>query len=386
MKTNNISKEKLKGKKIGVYFGTFAPLHIGHQQQIYKCANFNDGVLLIASGTDHDRGGKIGLPLQKRFRYLREAFNDEELIKVAMLDEKDIPEMPMGWDSWVEKLLDVIKDNTVEEKKEITFYVGEENYVEELVKRFPKEDGNTYAVEIADRHDIRISATEIRNNPSKYWNDINRVFRRHFSKVVTVMGSASTGKTTMVRRLARSINAPFSLEYAREYEEKSNINDDELQLEDYARLITGQYDANSKEINSPSNQGIVFLDTDAIVTRVYVKLYLSQKDSEALEPLFQKTIADEHMDLILVIPPITEYVDDGFRNMDWEESRYAFHDELMRQLEEFGLMDKVVILADKGENPNSGYLSRYHHAIEAVENYTGIKIQHLKNKETFKEK
>ena len=62
-------------------------------------------------------------------------------------------------------------------------------------------------------------------------------------------------------------------------------------MDDYARMITGQYDANSREVNSPANQGIVFLDTDAIVTRVYAKLYLPREDFEQLEPLFKKTIA-----------------------------------------------------------------------------------------------
>lgn len=382
MITNNISKSKLKGKRIGVYFGTFAPLHIGHQQQIYKCASLNEGVLLVVSGSDGDRGDQVGLHLEKRFRYLREAFNDEAVIKVAKLDETSLPAYPNGWKEWSKALFDTIQENTLEENLEITFYVGEKEYVTELMKRFPKNDGNLYKVEIADRADIQISATEIRENPAKHWNEINRVFRRHFSKVVTVMGSASTGKSTLVRRLARSINAPFSEEYARVYEERSNIDDDELGMDDYARLITGQYDANSKEINSPANQGIVFLDTDAIVTRVYTTLYLPKTESQKLEALFQKTISDEHMDLILVIPPITHYVDDGFRNMDWEKSRQAFHDELMHQLEEFGLMDQVVVLDDEGlgkVEKGEGYLSRYHHAIDAIHAYTGVEIKRLKD-------
>lgn len=41
---------KLSGQKIGVYFGTFAPLHTGHQQQIYKTSALNEGVLLICLG------------------------------------------------------------------------------------------------------------------------------------------------------------------------------------------------------------------------------------------------------------------------------------------------------------------------------------------------
>lgn len=380
MITNNISKSKLKGKRIGVYFGTFAPLHIGHMQQIYKCAALNDGVLIVASGYDGDRGSQIGLPLQKRFRYLREAFNDEPMIKVAMLNENDIPEMPKGWDEWMERLIDLIQNNTVEENLTVSFYVGEAEYVTELAKRLPGNDGNSYQIQVADRSDIQISATEIRENPQIHWNEINRSFRRHFSKVVTLMGSASTGKSTLVRRLARSISAPFSEEYAREYEEISNIDDDELDMQDYARFITGQYDANSKEINSPANPGIVFLDTDAIVTRVYAKLYLSDADFQELEPLFQKTIADEKMDLILVIPPITKYVDDGFRAMEWEASRYEFHDELMRQLEEFDLLDKLVILDDEGSQDDpEGYLARYQHAIDAVYEQTGVHIPRLEN-------
>ena len=67
MLTNNISKSKLSGKNIGIYFGTFAPLHTGHQQQIYKCASLNDGVLLVVSGYDNDRGAQIGLPLKNVF-------------------------------------------------------------------------------------------------------------------------------------------------------------------------------------------------------------------------------------------------------------------------------------------------------------------------------
>lgn len=196
MNTNNISKGRLTGKRIGVYFGTFAPLHTGHHQQIYKTAALNEGVLLIVSGYDGDRGSQIGLHLEKRFRYLREAFNDEPVIKVAKLDENGIPEMPHGWDDWTNRLFDLIRANTISENLEVTFYVGEADYVTELSKRFPKNDGNTYAVEIADRKDIQISATMIRKNPQAYWQEINRVFRRQFSKVVTIMGSASTGKPT----------------------------------------------------------------------------------------------------------------------------------------------------------------------------------------------
>ena len=77
METANLNKEKLNGERIGIVFGTFAPLHKGHLNIIYRALMENDGVILIVSGYQHDRGEAVHLPLEKRFRYLREAFNDE---------------------------------------------------------------------------------------------------------------------------------------------------------------------------------------------------------------------------------------------------------------------------------------------------------------------
>lgn len=37
-------------------------------------------------------------------------------------------------------------------------------------------------------------------------------------------------------------------------------------------------------------------------------------------------IEQEKPDLVLLIPPITEYVDDGFRAMRWASDRYRFHE------------------------------------------------------------
>lgn len=381
--TTNISKTKLQGKNIGIYFGTLAPLHIGHQAEIYKALIENDGLILLVSGSKGDRGDKIGLDVYKRFRYLREAFNDEPNIYVDYIDETDMPAYPDGWNVWLQALMSRV-DNAVTTTTghHFSFYVGEEDYVRELTKRTAKfHDGNSYEVVKSDRQDIQISATMIRENPMAHWNAINRVFRRHFTKKVLVVGSASTGKSTLIRRLSRSISAPFSEEYARTYEELSNVTDSELTASDYMRFIQGQYDANSKEINSPANNGIVFLDTDAIVTRVYAQMGLTDEENAVLEPLFQETIANEEFDLILVIPPITEYVDDGFRDMSQsdDDTRWDFHNRLMAMLNEFGFDDKIVVLDDAGgRRDEMGFYARFNHAKQAVQTRLGIDMNVMK--------
>ncbi|MCC2743882.1 nicotinamide-nucleotide adenylyltransferase [Leuconostoc lactis] len=374
----NLYKDDLEGDNIGVFFGTLAPMHVGHQAEIYKAAALNDGVVVIASGYTGDRGDQMGLPVEKRFRYLREAFSDESDIKIDYINEDNMPQMPDGWDEWTRTLVATVKRNIVNQDAKITFYTGEPDYKVELEKRLPQT--GQFKVSLMDRTVLKISATEIRKDPIANWDYINRVFRRHFTKKVTVMGSASTGKSTLVRRLARTSNSPFSEEYAREYQERSNVSDDELIVKDYIRLIQGQYDANSREINSPANNGLTIFDTDAMVTKVYADMWLNEADRAQLQPLFDNTISEEQIDLILVIPPVTPYVDDGFRNMSTadEASRWAFHHALMRVIDEYGFMDKVVLLDAKGDSDDPyGYYARYLQALDAIQERTGFNIKHL---------
>lgn len=374
----NLYKDDLEGNNIGVFFGTLAPMHVGHQAEIYKATALNDGVVVIASGYTGDRGDQMGLPVEKRFRYLREAFSDESDIKIDYINEDNMPQMPDGWDEWTRTLVATVKRNIVNQDAKITFYTGEPDYKVELEKRLPQT--GQFKVSLMDRTVLKISATEIRKDPIANWDYINRVFRRHFTKKVTVMGSASTGKSTLVRRLARTSNSPFSEEYAREYQERSNVSDDELIVKDYIRLIQGQYDANSREINSPANNGLTIFDTDAMVTKVYADMWLDEADRAQLQPLFDNTISEEQIDLILVIPPVTPYVDDGFRNMSTadEASRWAFHRALMRVIDEYGFMDKVVLLDAKGDSDDPyGYYARYLQALDAIQERTGFNIKHL---------
>ena len=74
-------------KQIAIVFGTFAPLHQGHIDLIQRAKRQCDAVWVVVSGYEGDRGEEVGLTLQKRFRYIREAFRDDELTSVCKLDE-----------------------------------------------------------------------------------------------------------------------------------------------------------------------------------------------------------------------------------------------------------------------------------------------------------
>jgi NadR type nicotinamide-nucleotide adenylyltransferase len=371
------NESKIKGDRVGVFFGTFAPLHVGHQSEIYKAAALNDGVLVVASGYTGDRGSQINLPLKKRFRYLRQAFADEWQIKVDILNEDNIPKMPDGWDVWLKMLIKIVKENIDNPDAKITFYTGEEEYKKEIEKRL--KNYHQFSVSVMDRTILNISATEIRNNPLEHWDYINRVFRRHFVQKVTVIGGANSGKSTLIRRLARSANAPFSLDYTEIYQNESNIIDSEMNTKDFINIISGQYRLNSMEINSSSNNGLAILNGDAISTKAFSNLLLDKDSQRQLETLYNTTILAEEIDLILVIPPF----DDDLRTI-WHTNRdeidqVEFYYEVLKIIDDYGFTDKTVVLdAHPSIEDPSGYYGRYVKAMDAIERFTGFDIEHHK--------
>lgn len=312
-------------EKVAVVFGTFAPLHQGHIDLIQRAKRQCDRVCVIVSGYKGDRGEEVGLPLQKRFRYIREGFSNDELTQIYKLDETELPRYPLGWEPWLKTALETIQYDA--ESEELIFFVGEKAYQEELEVR-------GFQAHLQERQ-FGISGTLIRENPSKYWKYIAQPFRRQFTKKVLIMGSASNGKTTLAKDLARFYDAPVSLEYAREYQIRNNVRDDELTPKDYYYLLLGQYDQTSKLIDSSVNRGLVIADTNSLVTKGYYDYYMEVEGPETsmtdtFDNLFVSILAKEKWDLILFVQPIGSYVNDGFRDMTMadDEIRNSFSNHL----------------------------------------------------------
>lgn len=373
---SNLYTNKLNGKNIGVVFGTFAPAHLGHYNMIVKAKRENDGCVVIVSGSKDDRGDKVGLSLQKRFRYMRELFADEENVYVTYVNEDEIPQYPDGWNQWYELIVQAIQSATELTNTNKTWYVGEHEYKVELEKRFlkSKNSESTQRVKLLDRSSLPISGTQVRDNPLKHWNYITRPFRRHFSNNILLTGTASTGKSTLTRDLARSFGSPFTEEYARQYEEESNIRDEELDANDFNYLASGMFAENKKAIQSPANNGIMFADSNVLTTKFYSRHYLTEEEHSKLTPLYDMMLEKEKWAMILIVPPVTKYVNDNFRDMSYssDAERWRLHEMLMEELEIAGVMDKVVLLdaepEDVEEDPQ-GFQARYEQARKLIKDF-----------------
>lgn len=367
-----VQRKKLKGNDIAVFFGTFACFHVGHLTEVQLAKREHDGVVVIVSGRKGDRGELTDLGLNKRFRYVRELFADDPLVNVAKLDETDLPAYPNGWEPWLDELEKDVKASIENQDAMITVYTGEKEYDDKLHELRPN-----WKTHLMDRRSlVDIHATQIRENPYRYFNYITDPFKRHFTKKVLIAGSASTGKTTLAQDLGKLYHAPVSLEYAREYQDKYNVADEELDVKDYMYLFSGQWEQTSNLIDSKENHGLVIADTNSTVTMAYVDYYLKDKisdeDYQMLHDNYIQLLKREEWDLILFTVPHNDYVDDGFRDMNMadKQTRDSFTQHMLDSFKEAGLADKIIML----DNAEHMYRDNYLQAIKVIQTNLQIGI------------
>lgn len=343
----NITYQKqLKGKEVGIVFGTFAPMHQGHLDLIMQAKKECDGgCMVIVDGRQGDRGGEL-LPLKRRYRYIREFFADDDLVAVYPIDETElgIAPYPNGWNAFMGEVFKLFLNGA--EGGQAVFYVSEKEYAEQLTAFGCR-------VVLIDRTKNPISATMIRQNPIKYWDKIAYPFRRVYSTNILICGTASEGKTTLTTDLGKYFNAPYSHEYARQYMEESYVSEWELDGADYLAFVDGQYQLNKRLINSPQNHGIFFADSDSMTTRMYAEYYCKDPTLDLTEEEFQEVAvacdsitAKCKWDKIYLLCPHGTFVDDHTRYMacsGMDERRELF-EILCNNIKASGNWDKVVIL------------------------------------------
>lgn len=371
-----VYQKPLNGKSVGVVFGTFAPLHQGHLDLIYRAKKENDGgVLVICCGNDtDDKGCAVGLPLTKRYRYMREFFKDDDLVSIhAIPDIGAVTYTFENWKPWLDEFDNICKeavDTSEYPCPEFIWYVSEQLYHDDLVKL-----GET--VVLVDRAKNPISGTMIRNNPIKYWNKIALPFRREFSHNILVIGTASEGKTTLVQDLAKYFGTSHAHEWPRDYIEKHCIADWEFTANEFLNFLIGQRQHTEDEISSPQNNGVFFCDTDAAITAMYASKYARDKECAiekweyaSLIDRVARYIADHsRWDKIFFLTPGNDFVDDHSRFMKHSEmsEREDMYDWLKHYVE-----DDVYWAENITYLPGGDYLGNF----ETIKNYAKEIYEH----------
>lgn len=342
-------------RDLGIYFGTFAPCHVGHFEQIVRAKRENRHAVVIISGYSGDRGDQIGMNLEHRARAMRQLLKNDSNVTILQLDETNIPRYPDGWQPWLEMLDSLIsqgKDSLDFDITSATFYMGENEYVEPLKSYFNEVWKNVdIELTMVDRKILGISGTEIRETPILNWDFVTRPFRRFFVQNVLITGAPNSGKSMLIEDLARRYSTSYSVEYAESYFEAHQLKTLDLDAKDFHAIGIGQFELNRRHIHSNATRKVFFADTDILYTKVH-NMLAGHDEKDYVNQIFEHYIPLQTWSLIFIMPPA-----ENASNYDLE-----FYEVLMSQLEHYNLMENAVIL---NESYQQNYL-RAHTMVDKI--------------------
>ncbi len=229
-----------------------------------------------------------------------------------------------NWKVWTDEVKKIIIEDLnsqyiFEQEYIKTFYVAEPFYKTSIEKATQWVDD----VILIDKVNP-VSGTQIRKNPIKYWDKITRPFKPYLCKNILVIGTASEGKSTLVRDISNYFDIPHAREYGRDYMEAEQMKDTELSYSDFEAFLYGQLEYCDTERRKSKN-GIFISDTDNTVTLMYALAYVDDPNVSAMtkenyDALYKLAVTlnkkyEYKWDRIFIFPPSKPFIDDGCRYM-----------------------------------------------------------------------
>ena len=291
--------------KNGLVLGKMMPPTNGHIYLINTAALQCETVYVMTCSRDNDP-----IPGKLRFTWLRKIYKNNPNVKIIHCTDEN-PQYPHEdinfWDIWYATVYSRIDELDV-------VFTGED-----YGKPFAKCLGIKY-VDV-NRTDVPISATMVRNNPHKYWDYIPEVVRPYYTKKIVVVGAESTGKSTLVKQIAKYFDIPYVEEYGREYTD--TIPDgQELTAEDFNHIAM----VHSDRIRESLGEKFLIVDTEAIITETFGELYIG--DGFHTKEI-RGYMDSQYFDLWLLTNTDIPWVDDGTRDFpDREQHHNLILDEL----------------------------------------------------------
>lgn len=339
--------------KVGMYGGSFDPLHVGHIHDIIRAAAMCEELYVMISWCE----GRESASKELRYRWILNSTRHLPNVKIIMVEDKAVSKEVYNTDYYWEKGAWDIKQK-IGKPLDAVFcgsdYLG--------TNRFESLYCPESEVIYFDRNEVPISSTEIRGWASEHWDYIPAVCKAYYVRKVLVVGGESTGKSTLVENLALAYNTNFVAEIGRETCEYAG--GEELMLEeDLIENLIRQKD----EVRRAAKQSnrILFVDTDALTTGFYCDLLLEDEAKrEKLCRLADSIHWTNDWDLVLFLEPEgVEFVQDGTRNEEIKAQRQKYS-ELLKQSFERNQVKYFTIEGD--------YLNRFDRAKILIEQELGI--------------
>lgn len=133
-------------------------------------------------------------------------------------------------------------------------------------KRLAEEIEGVFFPYDIDRAINYAKATQVREDPLTYFNQIIPEFQKTLKTTVTIFGAESTGKTTLSRQLADHLPSWWLFEYARPYLENTS---NEINVDSMTAIWYGQRALQEHAQDNLHDKPLILQDTDLFSTVGY---------------------------------------------------------------------------------------------------------------------
>ena len=320
--------------KKGLVFGKFMPLHVGHISLIEFATKLCDNLYVVLCYTDDEE-----IPGIIREQWLRQALAKYKNVIFLSFryNENQLPNTST-YSSYASGLWSEIFKNLV---PGVDVVFTSEEYGEHVA--------NFMGIDHVSFDKARslnpVSATDIREDPFGYWDYISGEAKPYFVKKIVILGSESTGKSTLTENLAAYYNTLFVSEAGREVVAKT----EECSFDDLIMIAELHGKKISEQIKKAHK--LLFIDTDINITKSYASFLFNK--NLIVSPWIEE-INKAH--LYLFLETDCPFIQDGTRISEEERANLSLSHKKI--LAENGI--KFFLIAGNWEE-------RFHRACEIID-------------------
>ena len=191
--------------EVGMFGGSFDPLHQGHLNVIYRAASECRELYLVLSHSPN----RDSVGYRTRAKWLHLAIQHLDNVRILLLeDDCKSKEEYNTSEHWAAGARQV--QEQVGKRIDVVYCGSDHAAANEYARVYPDSE-----IKFVDRAEIAVSSTEIRKSPSRFWDFLPEFVRPQYVRKVLIVGSESTGKSVMARTLANLYSTVCVEEYGR---------------------------------------------------------------------------------------------------------------------------------------------------------------------------